>query len=157
MRPPFKWVSKLANLLGINIAELAVVAVLVMGLLIGLLYKLAYSPEPQNTLSQRSIDAAMDSLERLEKAKNNDTIFIEQTEDEIVASTKTIKASFNGIVNINTASESELTQLHGIGPAKAEQIIAYRKNKPFRRKADILNVPGIGPAAYEKIKSNIEV
>jgi len=59
-------------------------------------------------------------------------------------------------VNINTASSSELQALTGIGPVKAEAIIAYRKlNGNFTTIEDIVNVSGIGPSTYEKIKDDI--
>lgn len=62
------------------------------------------------------------------------------------------------LVNINTASQEELESLPGIGPALARQIIAYRTvNGPFKSIEDILDVPGIGPKTFEKIKDLITV
>ena len=62
----------------------------------------------------------------------------------------------NAIISINTATESELTMLDGIGPAKAKAIIEYRNaNGPFKTIEDIKNVSGIGESAFEKIKSKI--
>ena len=47
-------------------------------------------------------------------------------------------------VNVNTASESELTSLPGIGPAKAAAIVQVRtQNGPFASLADLDAVPGI--------------
>lgn len=64
----------------------------------------------------------------------------------------------NGIININTATLDELTKLDGIGESKANSIIEYRtKNGPFKNIQDIMNVSGIGEAAYNKIKEHIEV
>ena len=49
-------------------------------------------------------------------------------------------------VNINTADESELASLPGIGPAYAHRILVYRQNHgPFRSVDDLLAVRGIGP------------
>lgn len=59
-------------------------------------------------------------------------------------------------VNINTASQEELESLPGIGPALATQIIAYRDaNGPFKKIEDLVDVPGIGPKTYEKVKDLI--
>ncbi|MEK7202124.1 MAG: helix-hairpin-helix domain-containing protein [Patescibacteria group bacterium] len=63
-----------------------------------------------------------------------------------------------GIVNINTASVSELDTLPGIGPAYANAIINYRTtNGPFIRIEDIEKVKGIGPKTFEKMKSRITI
>lgn len=61
-------------------------------------------------------------------------------------------------VDINTADVSQLTTVSGIGPSRAEAIIAYRnENGPFRQIEDITNVSGIGNATFEKIKDSITV
>jgi competence protein ComEA len=62
------------------------------------------------------------------------------------------------LININTATQAELESLPGIGPSLAQQIIAYRKaNGPFATIEDIIDVPGIGPKTFEKIKGLITV
>jgi competence protein ComEA len=62
------------------------------------------------------------------------------------------------LININTASASELDTLPGIGPTTAQKIIDYRQqNGPFLAKEDIVNVSGIGPGTYERIKDLITV
>ena len=60
-----------------------------------------------------------------------------------------------GLININEASEDELTSLSGIGSNKAKKIIEYRETNPFEKIEDIKNVDGIGDSLYEKIKDNI--
>lgn len=62
----------------------------------------------------------------------------------------------NEKVNINTADQTELETLPGIGTATAEKIIDYRnKNGKFSSIEDIQNVKGIGNAKYENIKESI--
>ncbi|MCY8987524.1 helix-hairpin-helix domain-containing protein [Bacillus atrophaeus] len=62
------------------------------------------------------------------------------------------------LVNINTASLEELQAISGVGPSKAEAIIAYREeNGKFQAVEDITNVSGIGEKSFEKIKSAITV
>lgn len=64
----------------------------------------------------------------------------------------------DGLINLNTASSSELETLPGIGPATADKIIAYRKNKgAFYSKEEIMEVHGIGEARFKDIKDKIRV
>lgn len=63
----------------------------------------------------------------------------------------------NSLININTASISELMSLSGIGEAKAKSIISYREKTPFKSIEDIKNVEGIGESLYASIKENITV
>jgi len=70
----------------------------------------------------------------------------------------TPKEETNKKVSINTGSLEELTTLNGIGKSKAKSIIEYReKNGPFKTLEEIKKVSGIGDAAFEKIKDNIEL
>lgn len=62
------------------------------------------------------------------------------------------------LVNINTASQSELETLSGIGEVKAKAIIEYRQsNGNFNSIEEIKNVSGIGDALFAKIKDYITV
>lgn len=59
-------------------------------------------------------------------------------------------------VNINSASEEELTSLKHIGPAIALRIIKYRETHGgFMNIDEIKNVRGIGQAVFEDIKNYI--
>ena len=67
-------------------------------------------------------------------------------------------AEDGGLININTADKAQLMTLPGIGEAKALAIIARRTaHGAFQTKEEIMQVPGIKEAAYEKIKSLITV
>lgn len=74
----------------------------------------------------------------------------------IIEDTKNIGGS--EMVNINTANQSELETLPGIGPSTALKIIEHREqNGKFDKIEDITNVKGIGDSKYESIKDLIEV
>ncbi len=61
-------------------------------------------------------------------------------------------------ININTASQTELETLSGIGPSTALKIIQYREeNGDFDSIEDIKNVSGIGDAKFNNIKEEITV
>ena len=61
-------------------------------------------------------------------------------------------------MNINTASESELETLPGIGPATAKKIIADREEQgPFASVEDLMRVTGIGEKKYEAMSEFIYV
>ncbi|MDO4803687.1 MAG: helix-hairpin-helix domain-containing protein [Lachnospiraceae bacterium] len=63
-----------------------------------------------------------------------------------------------GKVNINTADSATLQTLNGIGQTRAEAIILYREtNGAFETIEDIMKVPGIKNAMFDKIKDQITV
>jgi len=74
-----------------------------------------------------------------------------------ISSTNTQNAQ-DGKVAINHATAEEIQTLNGIGPKKAETIIAYREeNGPFHTIEDLLNVSGIGEKTLENIRDQITV
>ncbi|MHA7766618.1 helix-hairpin-helix domain-containing protein [Bacillus atrophaeus] len=82
----------------------------------------------------------------------------EQTQSAAANASVQNGAGKEALVNINTASLEELQAISGVGPSKAEAIIAYREeNGKFQAVEDITNVSGIGEKSFEKIKSAITV
>lgn len=62
------------------------------------------------------------------------------------------------MININTATQTELESLSGIGPSTALKIINYREEHgKFKSIEEIKEVPGIGDAKFNSIKDMIEV
>ena len=60
------------------------------------------------------------------------------------------------LVNINSASVEELQTLTGIGPAKAQAIVAYRTEQgPFAVPEDLMLVSGIGQGTFAKLQGQI--
>lgn len=61
-------------------------------------------------------------------------------------------------VNINTATQSQLEAVRGLGPAKAKSIIEYREaNGSFKALEDLDKVKGFGKATIEKLRSELSV
>lgn len=62
------------------------------------------------------------------------------------------------VVNLNTATASELEMLPGIGPKVAARIVEYRKAKgPFKKIEELMNVQGIGEKAFLRIRAQVTV
>lgn len=68
------------------------------------------------------------------------------------------KMEETGKININEASENELTALDGIGEKKAKDIVDYRnENGSFKTVDELTEVKGIGEKTLEKLRSKIVV
>jgi len=56
-------------------------------------------------------------------------------------------------LDLNSAAESELLELPGVGPARAAAIVKLRESRGgFRSVEDLLEVKGIGPKTLERLK-----
>jgi competence protein ComEA len=62
-----------------------------------------------------------------------------------------------GVVNLNTAEPGALGLLPGIGPAKAAQIVAYRKRHPFRTVDELVRIKGIGRKMVRRLRAHLAV
>ena len=61
-------------------------------------------------------------------------------------------------INLNTATKDELVALPGIGPAKAQAILDYRKaHGAFKSIEEVKDVKGIGAKRFEKLKGELTV
>jgi len=58
------------------------------------------------------------------------------------------------IVNLNTGTESELESIPGIGPARAQQIIARR---PYTSVDELVEIPGIGQLTLDGMRPFVTV
>ena len=68
------------------------------------------------------------------------------------------QARTQSIININRATESELTLLHGIGSSKAQAIILYREMfGGFKTVDELTKVKGIGTKTVEKNRGRLTV
>jgi len=67
-------------------------------------------------------------------------------------------AGITRVLNLNTATASELDALPGVGPATAKAIIDHRTKKgPFTKIEDLLNVSGIGPSKLAALRDQVAV
>ncbi len=64
----------------------------------------------------------------------------------------------DGKIDLNTASQEGLVVLPGIGPSRAQAIIALRTRRGgFRTVEELDDVPGIGPATMTKLRDLVAV
>jgi competence protein ComEA len=62
------------------------------------------------------------------------------------------------VVNLNTATATQIATLPGIGEKAAQRIIEYReKNGGFKKIEELMNVKGIGEKSFLKLKPRITV
>ncbi len=61
-------------------------------------------------------------------------------------------------VDVNTATQEQLEQVPGIGPALARRILEWRRqNGPFETLEELLHVRGIGPRTLDRLRPYLEV
>ena len=110
-----------------------------------------------------SSDAATDAVNLAQELSDGEQIIV-PTEEEYANGhagrefgTGTVSEGANssiasGLVNINTATVSELDALPGIGESTARKIVADRSaNGPFKTIEDLKRVSGIGDKKYEQL------
>ena len=85
-------------------------------------------------------------------SNSGENVLLEEGNRKESESSKGVKQK----VNINTANQTELETLPGIGPSLAQRIMEYREsNGKFQKIEDLQNVKGIGDSKYSNIKDNV--
>ena len=103
----------------------------------------------------RQINNSESTSSSTEIVKTNNADFIKSAESKVPVNSN---SKNNLRVNINTANQTELETLPGIGTATALKIINYRKeNGKFKNIEDIKNVKGIGESKFNNIKELIVI
>lgn len=107
-------------------------------------------------------NADITNVNRADKLKNHQLVYIpnknsdENTNENVNILGNNKDNLSSQLININTANESELDSLPGIGPARAKDIISYREeNGGFKSIEEIKNIKGIGESSFEKLKDKI--
>lgn len=94
-----------------------------------------------------------------DKAKTEDKKYITSGSGEnVIIESKDSQQEISKKVDVNTATQTELETLPGIGSSIASKIIEYRQqNGKFKKIEDLQNVKGIGDAKFSKIKEYVVV
>ena len=67
------------------------------------------------------------------------------------------RKAVSGKLNLNTATEDQLIMLPGVGPSKAERVVAWRqKHGAFKRVADLRHVKGFGYKTVKKLEPYLD-
>mgnify|MGYP002716024579 FL=1 len=92
-----------------------------------------------------------------EKLTDQKMIYVPTKNESKISDIPTNQSNLNTTesikVNLNTATESELLKVPGIGPTKVKEIIKYREEKgQFNKVEDLKQVRGIGGKTFDKLK-----
>lgn len=105
--------------------------------------------------------AAPDSLNLAQKVSDGMKLVILSEKEAETLSGESFSGTAgesDGLININTASKEQLMTLTGIGESRADDIIRFREESGgFEKIEDIMKVPGIKNAGFQKIKDRITV
>ena len=111
-------------------------------------------------------DAARDTVNLAHRLRDEEQILIPRLgETPPAATAPTVSqphtsdssAAGESLIDLNTAAVDLLETLPGIGPVKAQAIVDYRRDGPFKSVEEIMNVPGIGSATYDRIRDLVTV
>lgn len=114
-------------------------------------------------------DAVIDALNLAAEVHDGDRIYLPRSGEvspDLLASPSTASASTSGggggtpsgVVDLNTATLDQLDSLPGVGPATAQAILDYRRERGrFRSVDELLEVRGIGEAKLASLRSRVRV
>ncbi len=97
------------------------------------------------------------NLNLAKEVKDGEKVYVPAIQQIGESASRQISGSVNqkiGKININTASQSELDSLEGIGEARVQAIIA---NRPYGSIEELVSKAKIPQSLYEKIKDEITV
>jgi len=75
----------------------------------------------------------------------------------VVMASGAVHAADGAPVDLNTATAEQLEALPGIGPSKAQAIVAHRELAPFKSTDELVEVKGIGEKLYAQLKDRVTV
>jgi len=99
-----------------------------------------------------------DRLELAAKVVDGERVYVPKVGEPLPAASAGGAAAAAGPLDLNTASETDLDALPGVGPATAAAIVSYREHHgAFTSIDQLLDVRGIGPAKLDQIAPLVRV
>jgi DNA uptake protein ComE-like DNA-binding protein len=106
-----------------------------------------------------------DSAEREKKIHDEAAKAAAQAKPAVEEASRAVKAAVDGVkegwengkqktLDLNAASQDELTGLPGVGPHEAKRIMSGR---PYKDKHELVSKKILTASAYEKLKDDVEV
>ena len=126
------------------------------------LYRLAPGARVDNLVAAAgglAADADVDRINLAAALADGERVYVPRAGEAVPAAAGTESSSSSGPIDLNTANESQLDALPGVGPATAKAIVDERARRGgrFTSVDDLLNVRGIGPAKLEQLRSLVTV
>lgn len=94
-------------------------------------------------------DADRGRINLAAKVTDGQKVYIPAQGEEVLDNRQQVTSSSTNLININTASESQLDKLPGIGPVTAGKIINLR---PYGSLEELLSKKAVTSSVYQKIK-----
>ena len=102
--------------------------------------------------------ARLDCVNQSLRVKDEAHYHVPGAEEQCQPSSSAASLQGDSGIDLNTASAEEMESLPGIGEVKARAIVDYReKNGRFGSTDEVVNVDGIGPTTYKRIKDLVYV
>lgn len=122
-------------------------------------YTLANGPRVADAIAAAggsTADADLSGLNLAERLRDEQHLDIPRLGEPATPASIGLRSPGSGLIDINTATEEQLDELPGIGPAIAGRIVAYREaNGPFARIEELARVDGISPAMVDELRALI--
>ena len=107
-------------------------------------------------------DADLAAVNLAERLRDGQQVYVprqgEQSPAGFAGSRGATGATSSALIDVNTATASQLEELPGIGPALAARIVDYRdEHGPFATLDALERVPGIGPSKLAQLRPHATV